>query len=106
MGAVHIGIGHQDDLMVAQLRDIKILMDPRAEGGDHGLDLRIPIDPVQPGLFYVQDLPTQREDRLVGLIPGILCRASCRIALHDVDLAVHRILIRTVRQLAGQSHTV
>ena len=55
MGSVYIGIGHDDDLIVAQLGDIKIIVNSRAEGGNHGPDLRVAVDLVQPGLLHVED---------------------------------------------------
>ena len=53
MGSVHIGIGHDNDLVVAQLCDIEIFMDSGSEGGDHGLDLGVAVDAVHSGLFHV-----------------------------------------------------
>ena len=45
MGAVDIRIGHDDDFVIAKLRDIKVISVPlgktAAESIDHGLDLRI-----------------------------------------------------------------
>src|SRR3712207_9458017 len=37
--AVDVGVRHQDDLVVAQLRDVELVVDAGAEGGDHRLDL-------------------------------------------------------------------
>src|SRR3712207_8448710 len=33
--AVDVGVRHQDDLVVAQLRDVELVVDAGAEGGDH-----------------------------------------------------------------------
>ena len=35
MRAVHVGIGHNDDLMVAEFFEVKIFADSAAEGCDH-----------------------------------------------------------------------
>lgn len=56
MSSVHIRISHNDDLMVAELGNIKIFMDSRAESRDHSFDLRICINFIQPCLLYIQDL--------------------------------------------------
>ena len=53
MGTVHIGIGHNDDLVVAELRDIEILVDSRSEGRDHGFDLRVSVNTVESRLLHV-----------------------------------------------------
>ena len=39
--AVHVGIGHQHDLVVPQLLDIEFLVDACAQRGDDGLDLGV-----------------------------------------------------------------
>ena len=44
MGAVHIGIRHDDDLVVAELVDVEILAQSRAEGNDDGLELGVAVD--------------------------------------------------------------
>ena len=65
MCAVHIGICHDNDLVVPKLADVKVLMNPGAEGGDHGAYLRIAVNPVKPRFFYVEDFSAQGKDRLV-----------------------------------------
>ena len=59
MGAVHVGVGHADDAVVAQLVDAELLADAAAEGRDHVLDLLVHQDLVQAGLFHVEDLAAQ-----------------------------------------------
>ena len=59
VGAVHVRIRHDDDLVIPQLGDIEILMDPGAESRDHGLDLRVGKYLVQPRFFHVQNLSAQ-----------------------------------------------
>ena len=53
MGAIHIGIGHDDDLVVAELRDIEILVDSRSKRRYHGFDLRVSVNTVKSRLFHV-----------------------------------------------------
>ena len=106
MRSVHVGIRHQDDLVVAQLRNVKIVMDPRSKGSDHSLDLRVGVNLVKPCLLHIQDLSAQGKDGLSRPGAGLLRGASGGVSLHDIDLAVLRILVRAVCQLAGQGHTV
>ena len=57
MRAVHIGIGHDDDLVIAQLRNIEIIAisfgKAAAKGIDHRFDLRVSQNLVYAGLFYI-----------------------------------------------------
>ena len=53
MCAVDIGIGHDDNFMIAQLRHVDFLADPRAEGGDHRTDFVVVKNTVQTGFFNV-----------------------------------------------------
>ena len=41
MGAVYVGIGQYNDLIVAEFADIKIIPDSTAESCDHRFDLVI-----------------------------------------------------------------
>ena len=56
MGAVHIGIRHDDDFMIAQLGVVKFVTDTRTQRRDHRLELIVAIHLVRPGLFHVQHL--------------------------------------------------
>ena len=56
MGAVHIGIRHDDDFMIAQLGVVKFVTDTRSQRRDHRLELIVAIHLVRPGLFHVQHL--------------------------------------------------
>ena len=103
MRPVHIGIRHNNDLVVPQLADIKIIMNPRAESRDHGFDLSIGINFIQSRLFHIQDFTAKRQNSLRRTASGSLGRTACRISLHDIDLAILRIFIGTVRQLTRKS---
>ena len=54
-------IGHDDDLVITQLGNIKILMDSGSEGSDHCLDLFVSVNLIQTCLLNIQDLTTQRR---------------------------------------------
>ena len=91
MGAVHIRIRHDDDLIIAQLADIEIVSvsfrKTTAEGIDHRLDLRVGEHLVDACLLHVQDLAADRQDRLIHPVPCRLGAAAGGIPLHDKDLA-------------------
>jgi len=61
---------------------------------------------VLPGLLHVQDLPPQREDGLEFPVPSLLGAPACRISFHDIDLALFRVTLGAVCQLAGQACTL
>ena len=100
MSTIDIGIGHDDDLVITQLADIKVLVDSGTKGCDHRLDLGVAVDSVQTGFLYVEDLTTERKDRLCGTVTCCLGGTTRGITLYDVDLTVFRVLVRTVSQLA------
>ena len=98
--AVDVGVGHQDDLVIAQLRQVELVVD--AGAGDHRLDLVVLEDPVDARLLDVDDLAADRQDRLEHRVAAGLGRAAGRVALDDVDLGVARVGRAAVGQLARQ----
>ncbi len=95
MRAVHIGIGHDDDLVIAKLGNVKILSVPfgkaAAEGVDHGLDLCIGQHLIHGGLLYIENLAPDGENGLEHPVSCHLGRAAGGITLNDKDLALGRI---------------
>ena len=64
-GAVHVGVGHQDDLVVAQLaRRRTPRADARAERGDQEPDFLVGQHLVVARLLRVDDLAAERQHRL------------------------------------------
>ena len=59
MGAVHIGIGHDDDLVIPKLCRVKLISDAGAQGGDDGLELVVAVDLVRSRLLHVEHLAPQ-----------------------------------------------
>ena len=92
VASVHVGIRHEDDLVVAQLRDVKVIAvalgEAAAEGVDHGLDLRVGQDLVHGGFLHVEDLSADRQDRLELAVSCRLRGAAGGITLDDKDLAL------------------
>ena len=65
VGAVHIGIGHNDDAVVAKLVRIELLLaDTATQGSDNGSNLRRAQHFVEPGFLNVQYFPFQGQDCL------------------------------------------
>ena len=59
MGAVHVGIGHDDDLVIAQLVQVEVVPDARAQSGDDRGQLIVAVYLVRPGLLHVKHLAPQ-----------------------------------------------
>ena len=76
MGAVFIGIRHDDHLAVTQLRQVKLISDARPEGGNNSLDLLVPEDLVDARLLNIDNLSPDREDRLEFAYAPLLCGAA------------------------------
>ena len=56
MAAVHVRIGHADNLMVAELALVKVRIHAGAEGGDHGPNLVVGEHSVHAGLLHIENL--------------------------------------------------
>ena len=102
--AVHVGVGHDDDLVVAQLGDVEIVQaDAGADGRDHRADFLVPQHLVVARLLDVQDLALERQNRLIAPVAAALGGAAGRFALDQEQLAALRILLLAIGQLAGQA---
>ncbi|GJE72869.1 hypothetical protein CHKEEEPN_4430 [Methylorubrum podarium] len=108
MRAVHVRIGHDDDAVVAQLVRVEALAvgrgaaDAGAERGDQRADLGRGQHPVGAHALDVEDFSAQGQDGLEGAVAALLGRTAGGIALHQQDLALRRIALLTVGELAGQ----
>ena len=101
--SIHIRIGHDNDFIIAQLTDIKVIAisfgKAAAKCIDHGLDFCIGKYFINTCFFYVQDLTTDWQDCLEHTVSGCLRRTAGRISLDDKNLAFGCITAFTVRKL-------
>ena len=102
VGAVDVGVGEDDHLVVAGLVDVEVVADAGADGGDQRLDLVVLQHPGEPCLLDVDDLAPDGENRLELAVAGLLGRATGRVALDDEQFALRRVARRAVGQLARQ----
>ena len=102
MGTINIGIGHDDDLVVAQLVRVAFIHDAAAECRDHGANFVVFKGTGLTRLLDIENLSSQRQNCLVMGISSLLRRASCGVTLDDIDFADARILARAIRQLSRQ----
>lgn len=103
MRAVHVGVGHDDNLVVPQLVVIGVLLaDARAHRGDERLDFLVGEHLVEAGAFRVQDLASQGQNGLRVRVAPLLGRTACGVTFHDEQFGIRRVLALAVGQLAGQ----
>ena len=103
VGAVDVGIGHDDDLIITAFAQVKFLADARTESGNHGTDFIIGQDLVEAGFFDVDDLAAQGQDGLETAVTALLGTAASRIPFDQVDFRLVRILFRAVCQFTGKA---
>ena len=99
MCSVHIGIGHDHNLIVTEFGNIEIVSisfgKAASKSVDHGLDLRIGQYLVDGGLLYIEDLTADRQDSLIVTVSGSLGRTAGGISLYnkrsrrETDLSSH-----------------
>ena len=107
--AIDIGIGHNDNLVVAQLVDVGLAVALAVYAKTHADALddvhhRLSFEDAVPlHLLHVQNLSAQRQDGLEVTVATLLGRATCGVSLDKEDLTLLRILVGTVGKFARQS---
>src|SRR5260221_6664 len=103
MGAIDIGVCHHDHLFVAQVLVAIVRAGSAAERLQQIGELLVLRQLVLPGGRDVENLATQRQDRLRSAIPRLLRGAAGRIALDNEDLGALRGGIGAVGELAWKT---
>ena len=123
VGAVDVGIGHDDDLVVADLgnvegdvardlvlhavvvglHDLLVVVVAAVDSRDHRADLGVLELPFEVGLLDVQDLAAQGQDRLRAVVAAGDGRAAGGVALHEEELAFGGVVGLAVRELAEEA---
>ena len=87
MRAVHIGIGHDDDAVVAQFFQIEFfLADACAQRGNQRGDFLAGEHALKAGALHVQNLAFQRQDGLEFSVAALFGGTAGGIALHQIKL--------------------
>ena len=103
VGAVDVGVGHDDDLVVAQLVDVEFLAaDAGAECRDQRADFSGAQHLVEARALDIEDLAAQRQHGLVLAVAGLLGGTAGRVTLDDEDFGLRRIALLAIGELAGQ----
>ena len=109
VGAVHVGVRHDDDFVVAGLVGVEAadglaaLADAGADGGDEGPDFLVGENLVETGLLGVDQLAAEREDGLEAAVAALFGGAASGVALDDVDLAQGGVALGAVCEFAGEA---
>src|SRR3990172_3052879 len=106
VGAVHVGVGHDNDAVVAELGGVELLAEAGAEGGDHRPYRLVGEHLVWAGLLDVEDLAEEREDRLEAAVAALLGGAAGGVALDDEQLAHLGVALGAIGELAGEDAVV
>ncbi len=84
VAAVDISIRHQDDLSVAHLGRIEVVLgDARTQRGDHGADFFVRQHFVVAGLLDVENLSLQRQDSLEAAIAALFRGPACGLTFNE-----------------------
>ena len=103
MGAVDVGVRHDDDLVIAQLGDVEIIAaDAGAQSRDQRADFLRRQHFVETRAFDIQDLAAQRQHRLIFAVAALFGRATGRVTLDDEQFRLGGIAFLAVGELAGQ----
>ena len=82
MRPVDVGVGHQNDLVVAQLGDVKVILtDTGAHGLNEKLDFLRRKHLIVASFFDIENLTAQRQHGLGSLVPTLLGGAAGGITL-------------------------
>ncbi len=104
MRSVHVGVGHNHQLAVAELGHVHVVgTDAAGQGLNNGADFLMTEHFVHPGFFHVEDFSLDRQNGLKYAIPSGLCRAAGRLSFHDVKFRGFHIAAGTIREFAGQA---
>ena len=109
VGAVHVGVGHDDNLVVAGLVGVEAadgvaaLADAGADGGDEGADFLVGEDFVEAGLLGVDEFAAKGEDGLEAAIAALFGGAAGGVALDEVEFGDLGIAFGAVGELAGET---
>ncbi len=106
MGPVDIGVRHNNDLVIPELRDIETLSDTGAERDDNRLE-RIRLHHfVKARLLDVHKLPSKRKNRLKHSISTLLGASTGGISLNDINLGTGSISTGAIGKLPGERHSI
>ena len=108
VASVHIGIGHDDHLVVTQFAQVQFLWvvfgsDGHTHCAEDVLDFFAFEDLMVHCFFHIQDLTAKRQDCLEVTVASLLGCTASRVPFDEEQLAKGGVFGRTVCQLAGKT---
>ena len=103
MGAVDVGVGHDDDLVVAQVVEVEARAGLHPQRQAEVGDLLVLPHLRRGGAEHVQDLAAERQHRLGLAVAGLLGRAAGAVALDEEELRAVAGGAGAVGELAGEA---
>src|SRR4051794_14327470 len=104
--AVHVGVRHQDHLVVAGALEVELVAHAGPDRRDERLDLLVAQHLVDARTLHVEDLAAQGQHGLRVAVATLLGRAAGGVALDDEDLAQRGVLDGAVGELARQTRVL
>ena len=101
--AVDIGIGHDNQLVVAGLANVKVLTEAGAHGREQRPDFFVGQNAFHAGLFNVQNLPPNWQDGLRQTTPTTLSGTAGGVPFDDEQFGDFWVLAGVIRQLPRQA---
>ena len=103
MRSVHVGVCHDDDLVVTQLVEVGVfLANACTHSRNKGFYFLVGQHLVKTGALGIQDLAAQGQNGLIFGITPLLGRTACRVTFHDEKFGFNRILALAVCQFTRQ----
>ncbi len=106
MGAVDVGVGHDDDLVVAQVVDVELGAHADAQGLAEVGEFGVLAELGGGGAQHVQHLAAQGQERLRLAVAGGLGGPACAVAFDDEDFRAFARFRGAVGELAGQAQAL
>ena len=103
MRPIDIRIGHNDNLMIPQFFDIKLIAaDPSAQCHDQVTNFLRGQHAVKPRPLHIKNLAFQRQNCLSLSVAASLGRATGAVPLHQKDFGFRRVFFRAIFQFSSQ----
>ena len=103
MGAVHIGVGHDDDPLIAQIAALVFGSQPATQRLHQIGQLLVRLHLAGACAGDVEDFSPQRQDRLGVAVARLLGAAARAVAFDQENLGAFSGIAGAVGQLAGQA---
>src|SRR5579859_6911634 len=102
VGAVNVGVAHDDDAAIAQFGHVEVLVDAYADGGNDVFDLFVFENFVESDAFDVEDFTAQGQYCLEMPVTPLFRTSACGIAFDQVEFAAVGAFLTTVGEFAGE----